>query len=168
MPATASGSPTTVLIRLMRPIVLLRGSNGQRPSCGVGLEPGPEGASMVRHGVVGWDGSKAAVGALQWAARHYPEAQQLEVVEVQGDRRDRAPHGDPGETVDAIRAAHPDLDVHVTVEHGVVAGVLAARTAPDDLVVLGGRGNEESRLGHRTSTAYRVVLEADGPVAVVP
>jgi hypothetical protein len=49
-----------------------------------------------------------------------------------------------------------------------VAQVLASRTAPDTILVLGGRGNEEARLGRRTSTAYRVVLDADGPVAVVP
>lgn len=124
---------------------------------------------MVRRVVVGWDGSTAAADALAWAARHYPQAESVEIVEVAAaGRRGGRPHRDPEEAAESIRQAHPELDVTVSVEQGLVARVLADRSAPDGLVVLGGRGNEETRLGHRTSTAYRVVLAARGPVAVVP
>lgn len=124
---------------------------------------------MARRVVVGWDGSTAAAGALEWAARHYPHAESVEIVEVAGaGRRGGGPHRDPEEAAEIIRQAHPELEVTVSVEQGVVARVLADRSAPDGLVVLGGRGNEEMRLGRRTSTAYRVVLAARGPVAVVP
>jgi nucleotide-binding universal stress UspA family protein len=124
---------------------------------------------MARRVVVGWDGSTAAAGALEWAARHYPRAESVEIVEVEGaGRRQGRPHRDADEAAESIRQAHPDLTVTVSVERGVVSRVLADRSAPDGLVVLGGRGHEEMRLGHRTSTAYRVVLAARGPVAVVP
>jgi hypothetical protein len=125
---------------------------------------------MVRRVTVGWDGSTAAAAALEWAVRHHPEAHQVELVQVDGGgrrERGRRPQ-DVDEAAEAFRQAHPDVDVDVSHPRGTVAEVLADRTAPDVLVVLGGRGNEESRLGHRTSTAYRVVLDAAGPVAVVP
>ena len=124
---------------------------------------------MARRVVVGWDGSTAAAGALEWAALHYPEAEVLEILEVEGAGKERRePQRDPQEAADTIRQAHPNLTVTLSVEHGAVARVLADRSAPDGLVVLGGRGHEETRLGHRNSTAYHVVLEARGPVAVVP
>ena len=124
---------------------------------------------MVRRLVVGWDGSQAAAGALQWAVRHRPEAERVEIVEVQGGRRRNTGHElDPVAAAEAVEAAHPQIEAVVLQETGDVARALAARSAPDALVVLGGRGHEETRLGHRSSTAYRVVLAADGPVAVVP
>jgi nucleotide-binding universal stress UspA family protein len=125
---------------------------------------------MVRRVTVGWDGSTAATATLEWAARHYPGAAQIELVQVDGGgRKERErPQQDVEEAAEAFRQAHPAIDLRVVRAEGAVAEVLANRTAPDALIVLGGRGNEDRRLGHRTSTAYRVLLEAEGPVAVVP
>jgi hypothetical protein len=125
---------------------------------------------MVRRVTVGWDGSTAAAGALEWGARHHPEAKQVELVQIDGGgRRERGrPLLEVEEAATTFRGAHPGVEVTVSHARGAVTEVLADRTAPDVLLVLGGRGDEETRLGHRTSTAYRVVLDAAGPVAVVP
>lgn len=124
---------------------------------------------MVSRVTVGWDGSPVALAPLEWAARHYPEAERFELVQVEGGRRPRGgPVRDVEDAAEAFRQAHPSFDVQAVRAHGPVAEVLAGRTAPDALLVLGGRGNEEQRLGHRTSTAYRVLLRAVGPAAVVP
>lgn len=124
---------------------------------------------MARRVVVGWDRSAAAAAALDWAVRHTPTAGGVELVEVTG--RGRAPEGAPLDAEEAaarIRQARPGLEVGVTHERGDVAEVLAGRSAPDALVALGGRSNEGARHLRRTSAAYRVVLEATGPVVVVP
>lgn len=124
---------------------------------------------MARRVVVGWDGSAAAAGALDWAVRHSPTAASVEIVEVGGGGRqqDRS-HLDAGEAADRIRQAHTGVELTVTKEQGDVAEVLAGRSGPDALVALGGRRHEEMRHLRRTSTGYRVVLEASGPVVVVP
>lgn len=123
---------------------------------------------MSRRVVVGWDGSEAAAAALDWAVRRSPDAEHLEVVAVDAGRRRDDQGRDPDEAAAAIRDTHPSLEVQVVRERGSVGRTLAARSSADSLVVLGGRGDEERRLGHRTSIAYRVVLGAEGPVAVVP
>src|SRR4051812_17910544 len=124
---------------------------------------------MTRHVVVGWDGSAAAAGALDWGVRHNPQAESVEIVEVDEPGGHRAPSGrDAEEAARLVREAHPGIEVTVAKERGDVVEVLADRSAPAGLVVLGGRGNEQLRRGHRTSKAYRVVLQATGPVAVVP
>ncbi|MDH2444552.1 universal stress protein [Amnibacterium sp. CER49] len=124
---------------------------------------------MTRRVVVAWNGSAAAGEALEWAGRHYPEAERIELVEVdgRGSRADPS-HRDAEAAAEALRRQRPGAAVAVAHEHGDLVETLAGRTAPDALLVLGGREHEESRLGHRTSTAYRVVLDAEGPVAVVP
>ena len=124
---------------------------------------------MVHRVTVGWDGSAVALAPLEWAARHYPDAGSFELVQVDGGRRSRGePLQDVEDAAKAFRQAHPSFEVSAVHAQGAVAEVLADRTAPDALLVLGGRGNEEQRLGHRTSTAYRVLLRAEGPAAVVP
>ena len=124
---------------------------------------------MARHVVVGWDGSAAADGALDWGVRHNPQAESVEIVEVEEPGGHRAAGGrDADEAARRIREAHPGIEVRVSRERGDVVEVLADRSAPAGMVVLGGRGNEQLRRGHRTSKAYRVVLHATGPVAVVP
>ncbi|MFD1722313.1 universal stress protein [Amnibacterium endophyticum] len=123
---------------------------------------------MARRVVVGWDGSAAAASALDWAVRRSPDAERIEVVEVDAGRHRVEQRRDPEEAAASVRQEHPWLEVEVVRERGAVGRALAARSSAECLVVLGGRGNEERRLGHRTSTAYRVVLGADGPVAVIP
>lgn len=124
---------------------------------------------MARRVIVGWDGSAAAAGALDWAVRHSPAAESLELVVVEGaGRQPDGPRRDPGEAAALVRAAHPGIAVTVGREHGDVAEVLAGRSGSDALIAIGGRRNEESRHLRRTSTGYRVVLEATGPVVVVP
>lgn len=135
----------------------------------LGFVGADEGADMARRVVVGWDGSAAATAALEWSVRHCPTAESVEIVEVKGiRRRDDRPAGDADEAAETVRQAQPSLTVTVAREQGNVAEVLAERSAPDALVALGGRGHEEARYRRRTSTAYRVVLAADGPVVVVP
>jgi hypothetical protein len=56
--------------------------------------------------------------------------------------------------------------VAVTAEPGEPAEVLAARSGPETLVVLGGADPMSGR--PRTSTAFRVAASATGPVAMVP
>ncbi len=124
---------------------------------------------MARHVVVGWDGSAAAAGALDWGVRHSPEAETVEIVEVlDAGRAPRPAERDAEDAARRIREAHPGIEVRVSRERGDMVEVLADRSAPAGLVVLGGRGDEQWRRGHRTSKAYRIVLHATGPVAVVP
>jgi hypothetical protein len=124
---------------------------------------------MAQRLVVGWDGSQGAAGALEWAVRQAPNPERIEILEVEfSGRRRGSPHRDPEEAAAALRRAHPDLDVVVSAEQGDVVRVLAARSGPDVLVVLGGRENAELRVGQRGGVAYRVVVAAEGPVVVVP
>lgn len=124
---------------------------------------------MVRRVVIGWDGSAAAGAALEWAVLHHPAAESFEIVEVTGTRRrDDRPRRDADEAAEAMRHAHPGMTFTVDRVPGDVAEVLSERSAPDALVALGGREHEEVRLRRRTSTAYRTVLDAKGPVVVVP
>jgi Universal stress protein family len=115
--------------------------------------------------VVGWDGTAAAAAALDWALRHDPGCRDVELVVVD----EEPPNGrtaSAAEAADRVRATHPGCTVAVTTEHGSPAAVLAARSGPGTLLVLGGADPRGGR--HRSSTAYRVAAQATGPVVMVP
>jgi hypothetical protein len=123
----------------------------------------------MERAVVGWDGSTAAEAALDWALRHEPGCGSIELVVIDedgADRRSAAAVASAEAAAERIRATRPGCAVTVTVEHGSPVAVLAGRTAPDVLLVLGGADPRSGR--HRSSTAYRVAAEASGPVAMVP
>lgn len=116
--------------------------------------------------VIGWDGSAAARAALAWAVRHEPACADLELVVA--DPRNGRPEvaRSAEEAAERLREEHPEIRVAVTVERGPAAAVLAGRSAPETLVVLGGADPGTGR--HRSSVAYRVAATASGPVAMIP
>lgn len=117
--------------------------------------------------VVGWDGTRAARAALEWAVRHDPGCAEIELVVADG-RSGRAAASTPSaeQAAERIRLAQPGVRVTVTVARGPAAAVLTERSAPEVLVVLGGADPGTGR--HRSSLAYRVAATADGPVAMIP
>lgn len=85
-----------------------------------------------------------------------------EWLQIEADRRGRV----EAAIADA-RAAFPDVEVTISVEHGSPGAVLADRTAEVDLLVMGsrGRGGFVGRL--LGSVSQRVIQAAAGPVIVV-
>ncbi|WP_158590046.1 universal stress protein [Amnibacterium setariae] len=119
---------------------------------------------MPERVVVGWDGSRAAEAALDWALRHEPDCREVELVVAAGRRETSA--GSAETAAARLREADPDRTVTVAREQRPAWSALAARSAPDVLVVVGGADPRAGR--HRSSTAYRVAAAARGPVAMVP
>jgi nucleotide-binding universal stress UspA family protein len=119
------------------------------------MTPGPTSSGRV---VVGFDGSKASMDALAWAAHQADlTGTRLEVLaawewptsfgwsvpipddfdpesEVQSTLQD---------AVSAVRAAHPELDVEARVVRGHPAPVLVEASKGADLLVVGSRGHGE-------------------------
>lgn len=114
--------------------------------------------------VVGWDGTSAAQAALDWAVRHEPDFDGLELVVAEG-RSSRTAGTSAEAAAERVRAAGHGR-ITVTTERGAAAGVLAGRSEPGVLVVLGGADPGTGR--HRSSVAYRVAATASGPVAMIP
>lgn len=115
--------------------------------------------------VVGWDGTSAAQAALDWAVRHEPGFDGLELVVAEG-RAGRSAGESAEAAAERLRASGVDGSITVSSERGAAAGVLAGRSEPGVLVVLGGADPGTGR--HRSSVAYRVAATAAGPVAMIP
>jgi nucleotide-binding universal stress UspA family protein len=107
--------------------------------------------------MAGDDGSKAAVGAVEWAKRFATERDaRLIVVRIAGAGQD-APDSSPVEGVVVLNESHP------------ASGLMVAAHDHDvDLVVLGRRGSGGFPSLPIGTTAHQVAAACGRPVAVVP
>lgn len=133
--------------------------------------------------VVGWDGSRTAETALEWAiarAETQPEGMRtLRIIHAVDDasdaRRDegtRRPLAKAdaavAERAERVRAEHPSLLVESAVVPGEPGEVLADRSGDDTLVVVGAENGRTDEYWHSSRLGLRLAGAANGPVAVVP
>lgn len=132
--------------------------------------------------VVGWDGSRTAETALEWAiarAEAQPEGMRtLRIIHVVDDTsiaRREEKHGpvassdaELAERVERVRAEHPSLAVESAVVRGEPGDVLADRSGDDTLVVVGAENSRTDEYSHSSRLGPRLAGAAGGPVAVVP
>ncbi|MGN6743720.1 MAG: universal stress protein, partial [Amnibacterium sp.] len=134
---------------------------------------------MTERVIVAWDGSPAADGAAEWAARRQGGAGRIELVRVADPGSFPADWittgGTPeGETLALeqaaarLTAAHPGLTVSTRLLTGHRETELERLSEPGTLLVMGTEARIGSRIRFRFSLALKLAAKSRGPVAVVP
>lgn len=132
---------------------------------------------MIERTVVGWDSSKGALSALEWALTR-PPSETLVLVQVDNDvalEETFAANSTAGkaridlmEKAERLRDEHPDKTIHTELVQGDVAASLAAFSSPSTLVAVGTRHAMGRRPRRKWSAGARIAATAEGPVAVIP